>query len=107
MYTEQQLQEIESKFSASDMDTSIAKGTIIELAAEVRRLMSENNNLNSGLATKQATSNVAREIINNILSGVEKQLKINKGMEDELGQKIVDDTMLDIKARLESALRVL
>lgn len=99
MYTEQELNSLETGFSDNN--------NISKLVAEVRRLQAETNRLMSEAAGALATKNVAKEILSSTLSTVEKQLKMTANLEDEQGKKFSDSNLTDIKARLESALRVL
>lgn len=76
------------------------------LEAKVRNDQDVINQIQGDAASALATKNVAREILTAAQTSLEKQIKISN-LEDDKGQKMVDSTLTDIKARIDSALRVL
>jgi len=107
MYSEQQLNDILAKFSTESFNSADAAVVIANLVAEVRSLNQQVISLSSDAASAFATKNVAKEILTTTVSIIDKHIKMNASIEDEEGRKMSDGTMTDLKARLESALRVL
>jgi len=79
---------------------------ISSLEIQLRNNQDIINQVQGEAGSAVATKNVAREILTGAQSSLEKQIKINN-LEDDKGQKMVDSTLVDIKARIDSALRVL
>lgn len=76
------------------------------LETKVRNDQDTLNQIQGDAASAMATKNVAREILTAAQTILDKQIRINN-LEDDKGQKMVDSTLTDIKARIDSALRVL
>lgn len=76
------------------------------LMEEIQALSTILANVQGEAASALATKNVAKEILTVAKIKVDKQIKINN-IEDDKGRPMVDGTLVDLQARLESALRVL